>query len=161
MQTIQYSLSDLGSNKATKPSWKFPNEKGTYEKKYGTTAKDILDVDGDDRTGAIKNIVARLDKKYPNAKEGQTFKMKDKEAYIVRVKNNHKFFYSNEALTQLFKSLKGKKVVVIGGADNECLEDVYESMESFGVNPIYNHEFIYSAKTNHNQQVNPKINSEQ
>jgi hypothetical protein len=149
------------SNKATKPSWKFANEKNAYEKKYGTTAKDILDVDGNDRTGSIKNIAERLSEKYTNAKEGEKFKLKDRESYVVRVVNNHKWFYCNEGLTELFNTLKGKKVVVVGGADNECLEDVYESMEAFGVKPIYNHEFIYSAKTNHSQQVNPKINSPQ
>ena len=40
-----------------------------------------------------------------------------------------------------------KKVIVVGGADFECLEDVYITLKSYNANPIYNHMYIYSAST--------------
>ena len=94
--------------------------------------------------------------KYPNAKEGQTFKLNDENAYIVRVKNNHKWFYVNEDLYNLYLKLKGKSVVLVGGAGKECILDVYESMESFGIKPIYNHDYIYDAQNNDQQVATPK-----
>lgn len=133
-------------NKAQKPSWKFPNEKGAYVKKYGTTFSEELVA-----------LTKELEKKFPNAREGDRFKFKDVNSVVIRVKNNHHWFYINEDLVKLFKSLKGKSVIVIGGAENECLEDVYEGLESFGVKPTYNHEYIYSAQTNHNQIVSDPL----
>ena len=130
------------SNKASSPSYTFPNQSGAYVKKYGTTFSDEL-----------KKITKNLEQKYPNAKEGDKFIFKDTKSVIIRVKNNHKWFYINEELSDLFRTLYGKKVIVTGGADNECLTDLYEGLESFGVKPIYNHEYIYSAETSNQQKV--------
>lgn len=128
------------SNKAEKPSYKFPNEKGTYVKKYGTTfSKDLEKV--------------RDDLKQNYTKEGDKFKFPDIDSYIVRVKNNHGWFYVPEDLADLFKSLKGKKVVCVGGADDECLKDVFEALESFGVYPTYNKKYIYSAQTSNQDSI--------
>lgn len=122
------------SNKAESPSYKFPNEKGTYVKKYGTTfSKDLEEV--------------RDKLKQTYTKEGDRFKFPDLDSYLVAVKNNHGFFYVPEEMSDFFKTLKDKKVVVVGGADNECLKDVYEALGSFGVYPIYNKKYIYSAAT--------------
>lgn len=137
---IVYQIYD--TNKAQAQSWVFPNEKGAYVKKYGTTfSKELV------------KLTQELQQKYPQAKEGDKFKFQDVNSVIVRVKNNHGWFYINEALVKLFKSLRGKNVIVVGGADNECLEDVFEGLESFGVLPKYNHDHIYSAKTSNQQQV--------
>jgi predicted MPP superfamily phosphohydrolase len=133
------------ANKAQNFSYNFPNTLQTIKKNYGTKF--------DNR---IKKIAEDLLKKYPNAKEGQQFKLKDSNSFLVRVNNNHKWFYVNEDLYNLYLKLKGKTVVVVGGASEECLEDLYISMKSFGINPIYNHDYIYSAQTNDNQVASPK-----
>jgi len=134
------------SNKADSPSYTFPNEKEEYIKKYGTKFSNQL-----------VDIVDDLKKKFPDAKEGDRFKFKDADSFLVKVRNNHGWFYVNEELLELFKLLKGKKVIVVGGAENECIQDVYVAMKSFGIVPIYNHEYLYSAQTNDEQHVyNPK-----
>ncbi len=130
------------SNKASKPSYTFPNERKSIIKKFGTKFSDDLE-----------ETVAQLNKKYPNAKEGDIFEFDDINSYVVRVKNNHSWFYVPEKMAQLFTTLKGKNVIVCGGADNECLQDVYEAMESFGIIPKYEKKYIYSAKTSNKQQV--------
>jgi hypothetical protein len=52
-----------------------------------------------------------------------------------------------DKLLQAPQKLKGKNVIMIGGADQECLTDIYVSMKSFGITPTYNHNFIYNAST--------------
>ena len=133
------------ANKAQNFSYNFPNTVLTIKKNYGTKFD-----------GNIEKISNNLMNKYPNAKEGQTFKLNDENAYIVRVKNNHKWFYVNEDLYNLYLKLKGKSVVLVGGAGKECILDVYESMESFGIKPIYNHDYIYDAQNNDQQVATPK-----
>lgn len=130
------------SNKTTGPSWKFINEIETIEKNYGTK----FDKD-------LSRLTKHLDAKYPNAKEGDLFKIKGEDEYIVRVVNNHNWFFVNNDLYHFFKKLKGMKVILTGGAKFECLHDVHVAMKTFGITPIYNDNYIYSAQTN-DQQVN-------
>lgn len=138
-QTFHTVYQIWDSNKADNPSYKFPNEKGTYVKKYGTTFSNDLE-----------KVRDKLKQNY--TKEGDKFKFNDIDSYIVRVKNNHGWFYVPEDIANLFKSLKGKKVMLVGGAMEECAKDIYEAMESFGVYPIYNKKYTYSSKTS-NQDI--------
>lgn len=129
------------SHKAQEPDYKFPNQKGNLVKKFGTKF-----------SADLEKICKDLNKKYPNAKEGEYFKFNDTDSYVVRVKNNHGWFYVTEQMAELFSKLKGKKVVLVGGAKSECLQDIYESMESFGVKPVYNNTYIYSANTSSSEK---------
>jgi len=129
------------SNKAKNPSYNFPNQIETYEKKYGTTF-----------SGDLKIVVDNMAEKFPDAKEGDLFKFSDNNAMLLRVKNNHHWFYINEGLVSLFKKLKGKSVILVGGAENECLKDIFEALEAFKVNVKYNHNYIYSAETSNQEQ---------
>lgn len=131
------------ANKAQNFSYQFPNTLQTIKKNYGTKFD-----------SSIKQISDRLMKQNPP--EGTKFKLKDKNAYLVRIKNNHNWFYVNEDLYNLYLKLKGKTVVVVGGANSECICDVYVSMRSFGINTIYNKEYIYDAKMSDEQVVAPK-----
>jgi hypothetical protein len=130
------------SNKAQEPSYNFPNQKGVYEKKYGTTFSKLL-----------KNIGQNLLAKYPHVEEGTYFRFKDNGSILVRVKNNHDWFYINQSLMDLFQAIKKQKVVLVGGADHECLKDIFEAMEVFQIQPAYNREYVYSAKTSNQHQV--------
>ncbi len=140
------------SNKTKKPTYKFTNQVSKIEKQFGV--KKYYDkLEGGieewfntifDETSATK-IVKSLKKK--EIKEGDKFKLKDKHEYLVYIDNNHDWFYVNSELYKTFKKLKNKSIVIVGGADNECLEDVYISAKAFGVYPIYNHNYIYSAET--------------
>lgn len=135
-----YQIWDTNKNQK-KPSYTFPNEKLSIIKKYGTKFSEELE-----------ETVDKLNTKYPNAKEGDIFEFDDIDSYVVRVENNHGWFYVPEKMAKLFLSLKGKNVIVVGGAKNECIYDVFESMKSFGINVKYDERYIYSAKTNKSQQ---------
>jgi hypothetical protein len=80
-------------------------------------------------------------------KEGDAFKLKDKNEFLIYIGNNHKWFFVNEELVELFQKLRGKKVILVGGASNECIEDLYIAAKSFNLKPVYNHQYIYSAET--------------
>jgi len=129
------------SNKSENYSYIFPNTILVVEKNYGTNF--------DKR---IKNISRKLVKKYGDIEEGKKFKLKNSDTYLVKINNNHKWFYVNEDLVNLFDKLNGKRVVVIGGAGEECLSDIFVSMKSFGIIPMYNYNYIYDASMN-DQQV--------
>jgi hypothetical protein len=127
------------SNKINKPSYKFNNEIKNIRKNYGTKfSKDLV------------KLTDELELNHPNVKEGDIFKTGNN--FVIKIDNNHKWFYLNDELVELYNELKGKNVIIVGGADNECLEDVFVSMNSFGINAIYNHDYIYSAETSNQQQ---------
>jgi hypothetical protein len=126
------------SNKAKGPSYTFPNQKGIYEKKYGTKF-----------SAELKEISKKLMSQNPQ--ENDKFKFQDADSTVVKVDNNHGWFYVNEQLSRFFKTLKGKNVVLVGGADSECLKDVFESLQSYGAIPKYDYNYIYSAKTSNKQ----------
>jgi nicotinamidase-related amidase len=130
------------SHKAQKPTWKFNNEVKAITKKYGTTYDSLL-----------KSICDKLENKYPSAKEGDKFTSKEIDGIITRIKNKHKWFHAGEELVNLFKSLKGRTVIVAGGATGECTSDIIATAESLGVKCVINYDYTYSAKTSNQQQV--------
>jgi len=142
LQELQGTYQIYDTNKAEKVSYAFPNQVETIKKNYGMY------------TTEMKLLSKKLLSEYKNLKEGDIFKIKDKNEYLVKIVNNHDWFFVNEDLANLFSKLKNRNVILVGGADNECLKDVYIAMKSFKVNPIYNHEYIYSSKTSNDQIVN-------
>jgi len=152
------------SNDANKPSYTFPNQKSVIIKKFGTKFSDELE-----------KTVAQLNKKHPDAKEGDIFEFDDVNSYVVKITNEHSWFYVPEKMAELFKSLKGKNVILVGGAGSsdplfysvqegdlskdrgECIKDVYEAMQSFGIKVKYDTRYIYNAKTSNEQVFNKSI----
>lgn len=119
----------------------FPNQKELIEKRYNYDVdanfyKKILD----------KKIYNQISEKENNnsLKKGNFFPTKE-GTIIVYIGNNHKWFHVPIKLYELFTNLKGKEVIVVGGADSECLEDIVTTGESLGVNIKRNHKYIYSA----------------
>jgi hypothetical protein len=148
------------SNKSKTPTYKFKKQVDKIEKQFG-----IKKYYNKFKGGFDEWIFTIVDKKTANniltslkkgtIEEGTKFKLENKEEYLVYIDNAHTWFYVNDVMARVFKDLKGKSVVIVGGADDECLRDVYVALESFGLFPIYNHEYIYSAKTSDKQVSNP------
>ncbi|MCK9417220.1 hypothetical protein M0Q97_11275 [Candidatus Dojkabacteria bacterium] len=138
------------SNNGSKPTYKFKNQKALIEKKYGIKSlyskynggfKEWIYYIFDEKT------LEQYNSKNGKFKEGDAFKIKNKNEFLIYIGNNHKWFYVDEELYNFFKTLRGKKIIIVGGADSECLEDVYITLKSFRANPVYNHLYIYSADT--------------
>ena len=143
------------SNNGSKPTYNFTNQVDLLEKKYGVKkfyskykggfnewVKYIFDDETLNQYLSKKGVF----------NEGDAFKIKDSNEFLIYIGNNHNWFYVNEELVDFFKKLRGKSVIVCGGADSECLEDLYVALKSFNVNPVYNYKYVYSAETG-----NPKL----
>jgi hypothetical protein len=146
---FKYVYQIWDSNKVNKPSFIFNNQIESIEKKYGTKYSEDL----------LKKI-SSIESKYDDIKEGDIFEIDSIDTfndkgpnYIVNINNNHKWFYLNDNIVRLYNKLKGKDIILVGGAGNECIYDVHISMKSFNINPIYNHEYIYSVDNSNNQKV--------
>jgi hypothetical protein len=121
------------SHNTTAPTFKFPNQKLSINKKFG---KKFLE----------KDIQGKLEKLKNGSIEGEQIQI-DSDDIFVRVKNNHDWFFINDELLKLFNSLKGKNVIMAGGADFECLKDIFIACKSMGIKALLNHKYIYSAET--------------
>jgi hypothetical protein len=126
------------------PTHSFPNQIDSIPKKFGKKHF------SDKVQKYIKNIEDSSD-------NGRTFKLSDDDGYIVRVKNNHDWFYVNPEIIDLISKIKDKKVILVGGADGECLEDVYQTFKTFGLNVHINKKYTYNAKTTQTDTVNEKL----
>ena len=50
-----------------------------------------------------------------------------------------------------------RKVCLVGGAEGECIYDIYETMRSFGVDVEYDREYIYSYRGCNFQEQDSEI----
>lgn len=127
-------------NGVVAPTHSFPKQVDSIPKKFGKKffSKSVSDF--------IKNIE-------DDTEEGTIFTLSGGEGYIVRVDNNHDWFYVNPEIVDLINKIKGDKVILAGGADGECLEDVYQAFLAFGLNARINRKYTYSAKTSKNDSV--------
>lgn len=137
-----YQIWDNNDNQIN-PSYIFPNEKNNIVKKFGTRFSTELE-----------DTVKYLNDKYPTANEGDLFDFDDINSFVVKVNNNHGWFYIPEKMANVFNELKNKNVRLIGGAYNECIKDVYIAMCAFKINVDYDKRYIYSAKTSKTQTYN-------
>lgn len=134
-----YQIWDTHNNTVA-PTHSFPGQIDSVPKKYGK--KHFSD--------EVKQYMKEIE---DSSDEGRTFKLADDEGYIVRVKNNHTWFYVNPEIVDLISKIKGDKVILVGGADGECLEDVYQTFKAFGIKVHINKKYTYSAKTSDEDSI--------
>lgn len=119
----------------------FPNQKQLIEKRYN------YDVDSDFFKKILdKETYKVIKEKEDNnqLKKGEVYKTKE-DTIIVYIGNNHNWFHVPIKLYQLLIKYKGKQIIIVGGADSECLEDIVITGESLGVNVKRDPRYIYSA----------------
>lgn len=119
----------------------FPNVTEIIEKRY------TYDVD----TEFFKDILSP--KKYnhiQNLEKNKKLKVGDiftttEDTILVYIGNNHKWFHCPKKLYNILARNKNNRIYIVGGSDSECLEDVYITAKSLGVDIKRNWKFIYSA----------------
>lgn len=119
----------------------FPNQKDIIEKRYNYDVnvdfyKEILDKE------VYNHIFDREEKKL--LKKGDIYPTKE-GTFIVYVGNNHKWHHLSKKLYNLLSSFKNETVTIVGGADGECLEDIYIAALSLGVKIKRDWRFIYTS----------------
>lgn len=121
--------------------YNFPNQKDVIEKRYNYDVdvefyKKVLDKE------TYKDIKSKEDSGL--LKKGNIFNTTE-GTVIVYIGNNHKWMHVPVKLYKLFTKLKGQDIIIVGGADSECLEDIVIAAESLGVVVKRNFKFIYSS----------------
>lgn len=124
-----------------KDLYHFPNQKDLIEKRYNYNVdadfyKKILDKD-------VYDKISKMEEE-KSLKKGNIFETKE-GTYIVYVGNNHKWHHLSKKLYDILLSLKGRTVTIVGGADGECLEDIYTAAISLGVKISRDWKYIYTA----------------
>ncbi len=97
-----------------------------------------------------KETFEELKEREKSLKKGEYFETTE-GTIIVYIGNNHKWFHVPKKLYELFMDLKeaqmgNTKIVIVGGAQGECLEDVIIAAKSLGLKIHKNSEYIYSAE---------------
>ena len=129
---------------AVGPSYSFPKQVDSIPKRFGKN----------DFSPKVKQYIKQIE---DSTEEGKVFSLKGDEGYIVRVENNHDWFYVNPEIVKLINEIKGNKITLVGGADNECLEDVYQAFLSFGLDATINRKYVYDAKTTQQDSVKESV----
>lgn len=120
----------------------FPNQTEIIEKRYN------YDVDVD----FYKKILDKtVHKDIKSKQEDGTLKKGDafettRGTVIVYIGNKHKWHHVSKKLYNRIIKNKHRKFVIVGGSSVECLQDVYISCKSLGVDIMKNNNYIYSAK---------------
>lgn len=123
------------------PSYTFPNQVAIYDKQYGGELL-IDDVEYYFSEPMWNEVNQKLEE-IPDV--GDIFETKYND-YWVYIGGQHKWFFCNNKLATLFKTFKNqnRKIILVGGANGECLHDIYITMLSFDINVELNDDFIYS-----------------
>lgn len=124
-----------------KPDYDFPNQVGTYSKSYGKELC-VDDVKLYFPESMWQTVFDRLES-VPD--RGDMFETLQGDTFVF-VDSKHKWFMCPKTLMTLFKSIKTQErhVILVGGAEHECIEDIYVTMQALDVNVEYNPEYVYS-----------------
>lgn len=130
----------------------FPNQADIIEKRYN------YDVDADFYKNVLSDEVYREVSEKEDAgqlRKGDFFPTKE-GTLIIFVGNNHRWYHMPKKLHELFEEFaqaqslnesvgKVRDVVLVGGADGECLEDVKTAAQAMGVKIRMDRKYVYSA----------------
>jgi hypothetical protein len=136
-----YQIWDSNDN-ITGPTWKFPNEIKTLEKKYGPAFdQGVIDefFDGEEK----ENIQSDFDN---NSFEPKMYNAKDGSIYFY-VGQSHDWFKAPKKLMEFFKYLKSlnTEIILVGGAEGECLEDLSTVLSIMEIPHRINPQYTYHA----------------
>lgn len=131
-------------NNVTAPSESFSNEIDCIPKKFGKNCF----------SPAVKKFITKIEN---STEEGKVFSLKNDDGYIIRVDNNHDWFYINPEIVKLINEIKNDDITLVGGAEGECLEDVYQAFIAFDLKTNIDHKYTYSAKTKYKDNVKDTI----
>lgn len=68
------------------------------------------------------------------------------DTYIIYIGNNHRWFHIPMKLYNYIINNLDTNFTIVGGADRECLEDIYITFKSLGAKIEKNPTYIWSAK---------------
>ena len=126
----------------SQPSWKFNNECATLRKHYGVDQPDgeIHDYSAYFEGDELKKV---MDIVKSGVEEPALFKRKDGN-YAVLVFGSHKWFLPTKELVDSLL-LINDDIILVGGAEGECLKDIEVLLGLLGKTYNVNYEYTYAA----------------
>jgi len=135
-----------------KDLYHFPNQSDLIEKRYN------YDVDADFYKKILSPDIYKevSEKEDANELKKGDFFPTNEGTLIVYVANNHKWYHMPKKLHELFEEVveaqsvneglnEVRDVILVGGADGECLTDIETAAVAMGVKLKRNERYIYSA----------------
>ena len=135
-----------------KDLYHFPNQAELIEKRYN------YDVDADFYKKVLSPDIYKevSEKEDANELKKGDFFPTNEGTLIVYVGNNHKWYHMPKKLHELFEEVveaqsvneglnEVRDVILVGGADGECLTDIETAAVAMGVKLKRNERYIYSA----------------
>lgn len=138
---VQYLYEEDPDSPISGDMYTFPNQVEVIEKRYRYDVE--IDFFKKELTPHLYKQIREREKN-EDLKVGEYFETKN-GTLLVFINNNHNWFECPKKLFNLLESWKGVEVVLVGGADRECLTDVEVTAKSLGVKVKRNDNFIYSA----------------
>ena len=138
---IQYLYEEDPDSPISGDMYTFPNQVDVIEKRYRYDVN--IDFFKKELYPKKYQEIHQREKK-KEIKIGEYFKTKN-GTVLVFINNNHIWFECPIKLYDLLKSWKDREVVIVGGADRECLTDVEITAKSLGVKIKKNDNYVYSA----------------
>lgn len=136
------------ANRTDGPSEKFENEKMTVPKRYGYNLRKE-DVRNYFTGESQRELESDMDSDKFHCEQGRrkTYRARDGKV-LFYVGKSHKFFMAEPELMKMMEYLKqlNSKIIIIGGADNECLADVEACMDHYEIPFERKHDLIYPVK---------------
>lgn len=119
----------------------FPNVKELIEKRYNYDVdvshfQKVLSPDVYEKILSLENKKKLRRGDYFPTTEG---------TILVYIGNNHKWFHCPKKLYEVLQKNLGKRVVIVGGADGECLIDIVTTARTLGVGVLKDNKYIYSG----------------
>lgn len=93
--------------------------------------------------------MAEMGLEYEELADGTFLELDTKDLYIP-VSGTHEWFAIPDDFRRFFLAMQGQEVALIGGAENECLQDTYDALEYLGVTSYIESDCCFSASTRHN-----------
>jgi hypothetical protein len=121
--------------------YKFNNQVDKIEKRYN------YDVDADFYKKILSDDTYNIIKEKENnktLKRGEYFNTTE-GTIIVYIGNNHQWYHVGKKMIDLFKNIKGKEIVIVGGSSGECILDIMVAAKALGLKIFKNDKYIYSA----------------
>jgi hypothetical protein len=127
--------------------YRFPNEVELIEKRYNYDVsisfyKSVL-------TESEYNRISEMEDR-KKVEIGEMIKT-TKGTLLVYVGNNHVWYHCPKKLYDILSEIKvaqsngGSPLIIVGGSDSECLEDIFVCAESLGVEISRDYKYIYTA----------------
>jgi len=121
--------------------YNFPNQKDIIEKRYRYNVN--VEFFKEKMSKETYDLLKDKESK-GEIKVGDVYEIED-GLHLIFVGNNHKWFECPKKLWNLLEKIKSRPITIVGGADDECLQDIYILCKALGIDIKRNWRFIWSA----------------